>query len=252
MVSRLHWLAPLALLSFSGCRDTTRAVGEHGRVEYTLVTSYDVPQGDLRDARLVTGHEQTLELELTDRGRRDIGNPARLQHRISPALHAQASTDADGSGDASVKLTVDDPGVYTVESLLHGEVMDAIDLEFARPAGFEVLVRVRPPWGETFREVASGGTIEVEQGSQITLQPIPVDASRRRLAGKLHTRVDVAPDWAVTPGVGVLDVDEWGVWAVKGALDFYLVEPGALTFTFRDTVNDVATTQAFEVGPVER
>jgi hypothetical protein len=251
MASRLLWLAPLALLSFTGCRDTTRAVGEHGRVEYTLVTTYEVPQGDLRDARLVTGHEQTLELQLTDRGRRDIGSPSRLQHRISPALHAEISTDVNGSGDASVKLTVDEPGPYTVQSLLHGEVMDAIDLQFARPAGFEVLVRVRPPWGETFHEVTSGGTLEVEQGSQITLQPIPVDASHRRLAGALHTRVDIAPDWAVTPGVGVLDVDEWGVWAVRGALDFYLIEPGALTFTFRDTVNDVATTQAFEVGPVE-
>ncbi len=252
MAAIRRWLVPSAVLLLAGCGDTTRAVGQQGRVEYTLVTDYDVPEGDLRDARLVAGHEQTLELDLTERGRADIGSPARLQHRLTPALHAQVATRPGANGDASVALTVGDPGVYTLQSLLGGEVMDAVDLRFERPAGFEVLVRVRAPWGERFREVASGGTIAVEQGSQITLLPVPVDGDRRRLAGRLRTRLDITPDWAVTPGVGVLEVDEWGVWAVNPEMDFYLIEPGPLSFTFEDTVHAVATTQAFDVTPVER
>lgn len=251
MISRLGWLLPLTLILTAGCTDGTHAVGQEGRIEYGMSARYDVPERDLRKARIVAGHEQRIGLELTDRGRRDISTPTRLQHRISPSLHTRIATETSGDG-AWVAVTVQDAGAYTLESLLDGEVMDAIDLRFERPAAFEVVVKARAPWGEHFSDVAPAATLRLEQGSQITLQPIPVDASRRRLVGDLRARVDIEPDWAVTPGQGVLAVDEWGVWAVSPELDFYLIEPGPLSFTFRDTVNGAGTAQAFEVTPVER
>jgi hypothetical protein len=251
MSLRLSLPALTGLLLLAGCVDSTSAVGEQGRIEYTLTTDYDVPQNDLRDARIVTGHEQSLALELTDRGRRDIRQVGSLRHRLSPSLHTRVETEVYGSGEeASALLTVQDPGTYTLESLLDDEVMDSIDLRFDRPARFQVLVRVRGPWEERFDEVSSGGTIGVEEGSQLVLQAVPLDASGHRLAGTLRARLDIEPDWAVTPGVGVIESTELGVFAVKSDLDFYCIEPGPLSFTFEDDVSLARTTQAFQVTAV--
>ncbi len=248
---RLPWLVLSALVPLAGCVDRTSAVGEQGRIEYSIDTDYEVYQQDLRQARIVTGHEQTLLVELTDAGRRDIQSLEGLQHRLTPSLHTHVETSVESvGGGARAFLTVQDPGAYTLESLLGGNVVDSVDLRFDRPAAFEVLVKVRPPWGDHFGDVGSAATIQVEEGSQLLLEAVPLDMARRRLAGALRPRVDIEPDWAVTPGVGVLEANEFGVWAVNPEMDFYLIEPGPLSFTFVDTVNAATSTQAFQVTPL--
>ncbi len=218
-----RWVVPLSgLVLLAGCyQDKTSATGEMGRIVYTLYTDYDVPGSDLRQARIVTGHAQTLWLDLTDRGKQDIPQPELLEHRMTPPEGTTVLThaDEDSPSSVSVEVTVDAPGDYTLESTLDGRVMDRVDLRFERPAGFEVIVKVREPWTGHFDRV-SGDPIAVGEGSQVVLEPVPVDEGGERLAGDVSTLVAVDPQWAVTPGRDVLFDTEYSMWSFRGAIDF--------------------------------
>src|SRR5690606_1835525 len=95
-----------------------------------------------------------------------------------------------------LRVVVSEPGVYTVESTGPGGLVDRITLTFEQPADFDLGTFVRAPWAERF-DPAAGDTITVEEGSQVTFQPIPVDAAGDRLAGDLTTTIAVDPEWAV-------------------------------------------------------
>jgi hypothetical protein len=249
-----RWIAPLCGLAFlTGCyQDKTSAPGELGRIEYSLYTSYDVRESDLRQARIITGHTQTIQAELTDKGKRDILHPEQLQHRLRPS---QGTTVETHTGDGhpatvSVDIKVTDPGPYTLESLVGDRVMDRVDLQFETPAGFEMIIKIREPWDEGFRKV-SGNPIPVEEGSQMIMLPIPVDASHDRLAGDMTTDLEVSPKWAVVPGQNAVFNTEYSMWTFRGEIDFYFIEPGTVEFTVLDEVGGGSTTQQFDVAAVE-
>jgi hypothetical protein len=248
-----RWVVSLcSIVSLAGCyHDKTSATGDEGRIVYSLITDYSVPENDLRQARIVTGHEQTLQLELTDRGRHDISHPSDLTHRLTPSQGTTVQTHGgdDESSSLSVDIEVEEPGTYTLESMLGDEVMDRVDLQFERPAGFEMIVKVRGPWDGSFDKVG-GDPITVEEGTQLILQPVPVDAGGDRLAGDMTTYVGVDPKWAVTPGQDVLFNTEYSMWTFRGEINFYFIEPGQVTFTIEDPATDARTDQRFDVTPV--
>ncbi len=250
-----RWVIPLCGLALlAGCyQDKTSATGDMGRIVYSLYTDYDVPESDLRQARIITGHTQRLDLDLTDRGERDIPHPDLLRHRLTPSQGASVTTEVGSGSPPSVwvDVTVQEPGAYTLESLLDDRVMDRVDLQFERLDGFQMIVKVRAPWTGHFDRV-SGDPITVGEGSQMVLEPVPVDASGDRLAGDMSTLVSVEPRWAVTPGRDVLFDTEHSMWSFRGAIDFYFIEPGPVTFTVSDPVVDASSQQRFDVTPVQQ
>lgn len=233
-----------------GCGDQTSSAGDEGNLLYTLFTDYDVPEDQLTDARLVTGHEQRLLVSLTSRGLQEVDSPGRIQHTVLPAAGVFVTNQGGSeSNPPDLRILVSAPGKYTVESRDGGELVDRITLTFEEPGDFELRAHVRAPWGEDF-QAASGDPITVEEGSQVTFQAVPLDAAGERLAGDMTTDIAVDPTWAVVPGEGVLETYEDGVWTVGGEVNFYFIEPGVVTFSVIDPVSGATGDQDFEVTPV--
>ena len=234
----------------TGCVDATSSTGEEGSLVYSLYTEYDIPEVELTDARIVTGHEQRLSVRLTPGGRQRVSSMASIRHTVRPALGVTMTEEGGADGEPpDLRILVSEAGVYTVESSADGEVLDRIELTFAEPAGVELLAHVRPPWGESF-EAASGDPIALEEGSQVTFQAAPLDAGGQRLAGDLTTSVAVDPSWAVVPGQGVVETYEDGVWTVGGEVSFYFIDPTQVTFTLTDPVSGASGAQRFDVAPI--
>jgi hypothetical protein len=238
------------VVTSAGCVDITSSTGQEGRLLYSLSTDYDVPQGELTDARIVTRHEQYITVQLTALGRQELESPHLIQHRVVPAegVTITGGTAYEGA-PPDFRIEVSEPGVYTVESTEAGELVDRIALTFAALGGFELATMVRAPWGESF-DRATGDPIVVQEGSQVTFQPIPVDEAGQRLAGDLSTTIAVEPEWAVVPGQGVISAWEGGVWSVKGEINFYFIEPTLVTFIVTDPVSGATGEQVFDVTPV--
>ncbi|MEM9490628.1 MAG: hypothetical protein AAGC55_15890, partial [Myxococcota bacterium] len=199
---------------------------------YTLFTDYGVPESQLTDARIVTGHQQRLEVSLTAQGRLDVLQPDRVRHDVVPP-NPDILISQDSSTELSVPdvlITVSEPGTYVLESTEDGELVDRIELTFERPGSFQLITQLRDPWTENFIE-AEGEIITVEEGAQITFQAIPLDPGGQRLAGDMQTTISLDPMYMAVPGQGVIDTFEGGVWSVQGDVNFYFIEPGSATFT---------------------
>lgn len=234
----------------SGCVDAISSTGQEGLLVYSLYTEYDVPEIELTDARIVTGHEQRLTVHLTTEGRERVASTAIIQHTVLPDVGVTMIEEGGAAGEPpDLRILVSEPGVYTVESRADGEVVDSIDLTFEEPAGIELLAHVRPPWGTEFQPT-SGDLIAIEEGSQVTFQAAPLDADGRRLAGDLTTSLTVDPSWAVVPGEGVVETYENGVWTVAGEVSFYFIDPTPVTFTVADPVSGASGEQRFDVAPI--
>lgn len=230
--------------------DLTFSHGELGRLSYSLYTTYEVPQDDLTEARIITGHEQWIDVSLTSKGRAEIENPGSISHRFDPSDGVTVVPPSFDSGYVpSVCFTVTKPGEYTLESVADGEVVDKIELHFETPSSFELSMKVRDPWGNDFN-VVTGDPVSVDEGSQIVLLPIPVDADGGRLAGVMSTEVAIDPEWAVTPGCNVLSNTEDVLWGGGGPDNYYFIEPVLVTFTISDPVTGAIESQSFDVQPV--
>jgi hypothetical protein len=235
-----------------GCQDLTSSTGAKGRLIYSLFTEYDVPERELTEARLVTGHEQRLLVSLTPRGRQEVEMPGQIQHTVLPAQGVFLTNEGGGEDTPpGMRILVSTPGIYTIQSRIGSELVDRIDLTFEEPAGFELLTHVRAPWEQDFQR-ASGDPIAVEEGAQVTFQAVPLDGAGQRLAGDMTTDMAVDPIWTVVPGQGVIEAYENGVWTVGGAVNFYFIEPGLVTFTVIDPVSGATGEQVFDVAPVTR
>jgi hypothetical protein len=246
----LGLLLALSTSLFIGCIDATSSTGEEGRLLYTLYTDYDVPELELKDARIVTGHEQRITVRLTAQGRQEVESPNLIQHDILPADGATIITEPGLEGEPpDLRILVPEPGVYTVESTGPEGLIDRITLTFTAPADFDLGTFVRAPWAEDF-DAAAGDPVVVEEGSQVTFQPIPLDQAGQRLAGDMTTTITVDPEWAVVPGQGVIHTYENGVWTVGGEINFYFIEPTLVTFSVIDPVSGATGEQVFDVTPV--
>lgn len=242
----------LVLMACGG--DLTGSVGELGRLRYTLFTDYEVPEGQLTDARIVSGHQQSINVTFTDEGRQDADDPTGISHTASPSAGASIDT-VGGSGEMppSFNIEVSSAGQYMVESMLDGEVFDRIKLTFDEPADFEMILKIRAPYAESFTTVTDPkSTIACVEGSQITVDAAPLDVSGDRLAGKVSSRVTVDPKWAAVPGVGIVESYEDGVWKANGQANLYFVEPGMATVTITDPVSGAIESATFDVSPIPK
>ncbi len=252
----LPWLGIL-LCSAVGCGDWTSATGNEGRLRYTLYTRYEVPEADLTAARIVTGHRQWIDVSLTAKGRDEIERPSQVVHSAVPSDGVLIGSERIGDASDDIEAVPDfhvlvaSPGEYRIESHEGGDRVDWIELRFEEPAGFDLVAQVRAPWEDSWT-TASSSTVTVEEGSQVTFQAAPTDDAGRRLAGDMTTELAVDPEWAVVPGVGVVEAWEDGIWTVSGEVNFYFIDPGTVTFTVTDPVSGASGDQVFEVQPVRR
>lgn len=252
---RVRLICGLLAMVVSACGgDRTGATGELGRINYSLYTTYDVREASLVDARIVTGHEQTIYATLTSKGIADLRDGVSLEHTIEPSDGATLETIVDEAPVPDFNVLVREPGEYTLKTLRGEdgeEEFDRLTLTFAEPTSFEVLTKVREPWAEDFREASTDGTIDVEEGTQVVMQPIPVDADDTRLAGDLTTDFSVNKEWAAIPGQNILSAFEENVWTIAGEANFYFVEPDdSVVFTIEDPVSTASTQKTFKVTPI--
>jgi hypothetical protein len=245
----------LALLSLAttGCGDLTSATGELGRVNYTLHTNYLVQEAMLTQVGIITGHQQHIGTRLTDSGEDRAGDDGEeITHSVSPS--EGVTLEAQESGDdeiADIYVTVDDPGGYTFESHLNGELFDRINLVFETPVELELLTRVRVPYSDDWDTLNDGETL-VEEGSQVAFLPIPLNDVGDRIAGDFDVLLEADPEWAVAPAYNLIGVYEQNIVGSASPVSIYFIEPGEVTVTLTDTVNGTSASWLFDVLPVDQ
>jgi len=241
-------VAALALVpTLSACGDLTDAESDNGLFRFRLVTDYEVPEDDLRDATIVAGHEQELDIDLTNAGEDEVEDASDITYRITPSDGVE--TDLFGGSSSNppdLDINVPETGTYRIDAMLGGEVVDGIDLMFETSDAIELSVRVRQPWGEDFNK-ANGASSTVTEGAQATFLPIPLGTGGKRLAGDIEVDVTATPEELVVPGASVGGVYEQGVWTVSGEIDFYFIDPGDVDIRLLDTVSGAEGTHSFTV-----
>lgn len=243
---------PLVSVLVAGCGDFAGATGDQGLLRFTLITDFELPSNDLREVTIVAGHQQRLDVDLTQEGAANIDDPGALTYSIDVGggIEEQFGSD-DDPPDALITIT--DPGPVRLEALdATGAFVDGLDLEFDESTALELDVRVRAPWEDKLEPQGEGQVSVVTEGSQATFLPIPLDASGERLAGDLEATAQVDPEWAVVPGASVGGVYENGYWTLKGEIEFYFIEPGAVTVTVTDAVSGADGTHEFTVEAVQK
>lgn len=237
----------LGLVSLTACGDLTDAESDNGLFRFRLVTDFEVPEDDLRDATIVAGHEQELDIDLTNAGEDQIEDASDITYRITPSDGVE--TDLFGGSSSNppdLDINVPETGTYRIDAVLDGEVVDGIDLMFETSDEIELSVRVRQPWGNDFTK-ADGASSTVTEGAQATFLPIPLGAAGNRLAGDIEVDVTASPEELVVPGASVGGVYEQGVWTVSGEIDFYFIDPGTVDITLLDTVSGAQGMHTFTV-----
>lgn len=235
----------------AGCGDTTSSTGELGRLNYSLFTDYNVPEGQLDEARIVTGHAQHISLTMTSKGRADIKQPENVRHSVSPKESATLVNSSSAEGDVpDFDITVTTAGPYVVSSALSGVEMDRIHLTFATPTSFDLLLKSRAPYVKDFSNVSLTAVNTIAEGSQITVDSAPLGDDGKRLAGMMHNKITVSPGWIAVPGEGVVESYENGIWTTNGQANFYFVEPGQATVTVEDPVSGAKRAATFDVTPI--
>lgn len=249
-----NWTCPClcACVFAVGCGDFAGATGDQGLLRFTLVTDFELPSNDLRDLTIVAGHQQRLDVDLTQDGAASIDAPEDLTYTIDAAGNvAEQFGSEDDPPDALITIT--DPGTVRLEAIdATGAFVDGLDLEFDESTALELDVRVRAPWEDELDKQDEGVVSSVVEGSQATFLPIPLDESGERLAGDLEATAAVDPEWAVVPGASVGGVYENGYWTLKGEIEFYFIEPGDVTVTVTDAVSGAEGTHDFSVDPVQK
>jgi hypothetical protein len=245
-------LAAVALLA-SACGDSTGALGQMGRVEYSLYTTYLVQQPLLTEVGILTGHPQHIATHLTDAGEDRAGSRAGdIEHRVTPDDGVTIEQD-DGEDDdiRDFHVTVAEPGTYTFEAVLDGDVFDRIELRFESPDELDLITRVRARNSEEW-ETLDPGIGTVEEGAQAAFLPIPIAADGSRIAGDFDVALEADPEWAITPAYNLLGVYEQEIVGSASPVSIYFIEPGGVTVSLTDEVNGVGASWDFAVLPVDQ
>lgn len=238
----------IAALCFplSACVDLTGTTGELGRIGYQLATDYDMGPVGLAEASVLTGHEQTLQLDLTDRGLRAAHDLRSVHHSVTPAAGVRLRYERENDYLGEIDILVEDPGTYTLTTEVDGAVFDFVTLHFDTPATLDAVTWVRQPGAEEFERVGGDGR-SIAEGSQISFVPIPLDADGLRIAGVMDIEIGSDPEGAVVPAFDSFGTYEDGVYGSLDASSVYVIEAGALTVTLDDLPNAVTFSQAFDV-----
>lgn len=243
-------LLGLSLSCMVGCGDLTDATGDQGRLEFTLATDYEV-DGNLDEVKLVAGHKQTLAVDLTNKGEDDIPEPDELTYRIEPTEGTSVAA-VGGVGDEppDLEVLVNKPGRYKIRAVSKGKEVDSLSLSFDRSSSIDLVVKVRLPWAEDFKDVSDEEVSEVDEGTQAAFLPIPLDAKGERLAGRIQTRAVADPAEKVVSGSDINGIYEQDVWTGSGKIELYFIDPGPVTVTVTDVVTKAEGTHSFDVKNV--
>lgn len=247
-------LAALALIGAScaliGCGDASTATGEEGRINYTLYTRYISPDNDLRSVSLITGYDQRIDTDLTQKGRNDTADPGGIMHSIEPGVGASVTMVADGSDVPDMLVNVSDPGNYTLTSMQGPDLFDRITLSFDTPTNIELVTWLRQASGDFTRQ-EDQASYAVTEGAQVTFLPIPTNDDGVRLLGEIAFDVSVEPATSAVAVHNVEAVYEQSVWYQESPLSLVFIEPGTVTITVSDQVHgDVTGTLQFDVAPI--
>ena len=247
----LTLLSSLAIMA-TACGDLVGATGDQGLVNYSLRTNYDVELEDLRAVTLVTGHWQAIQIRLTSEGEREVGE-ATVDHRVVPSEGIEV-TIAQAGDVPDLELRAATPGTYTLETLHGGEVLDSIELTFDAASAIQINPKVRAPWSESWISVTEGELTTIDEGTEVSFVPEPVDASGRQLVGNMDLEATFDPAWAIVPGSNLQGLYSNGWWRLQGPATFFVIEPpddGTLTMTLRDAGDGLQATHTFLVTPVD-
>ncbi len=247
LVLVLALLAPL----FVACGgDTTSAVGELGRIEYTLYTHYVVSEESLLDVQIVTGHQQLLMTRLTDKGDQQRGKAEDVVHTIEPSAGASVEQGTLIDGVPELWVTVTDPGAYTLYAMVDDRTFDYIELDFETPDDLELITWTRGPYEDGFVKADSTGTVAVEEGTQAAFLPVPT-AGGVRLVGDIATAMEADPAWAVVPGENLVQIYEQHTLSYTSPVSLYFIEPGDVAVILTDEANGISAARDFAVDPVQ-
>lgn len=249
---RSHRKALLALLAGAAvsCGDVTSSTGTYGMIDYSLYTRYEMAAGELTEVSIITGHTQEVTVELTETGEEEAADPSAITHSVTPSSGVTLNLLEAAEDEApDIEITVTDPGTYTLQSTLEGEVFDEIELVFDTPVSLDLITRVRGPYETDFQEVS--GTPEVEEGTQAVFLPIPLDSAGDRIAGDFEVEIIGDPADSVVPGYNIHGVYEDDIWYSTTPASVYLIEPGEVSVTLDDVQNGVSAEQSFTVTEIE-
>lgn len=242
--------AALALAAV-GCGDTVDDVGDLGMLTYALHIDYEV-LGGLRENRLVTGHVQTINVGLTDKGRKRADHPGLVTHEVSPAPDAELLFDPGDDEDNDVPgifLTAWTSGPFTVESYYEGELFDTITIDFGRPMSLDVVPWMRAPGAMRFEARSGAGPTDVVEGTQVAFLAVPLDQRGKRLVGNYPLAIGWEPEWAAVQTWNVLGVyEEEGVFGSLAEESLVFVDPATVTVELIDEPNGMVDSRVFEVS----
>ncbi len=242
----------LLLLGVIGCGDTTAGTGDRGRVVYELDTHYLSKSSSLKEVDILTGYAQTIRTRLTQEGARAVESPATLTHRVKPSQGVELEVVEDGYDVQDVRIRVSVPGDYSLETRQGGALFDRISLQFDKPESLEVITWVRRSMDSAFGQVGSEGRIQVDEGTQVTVIPVPKGAEGKRILGDFEAEITGSPSWAVVAARNIMGVYEQWVWSSGEPVNLVFIEPGEVEVKVRDAVNDVERTLLFTVAESER
>ena len=213
-------LAPALLLAV-GCGDVASSSGELGRLDFTLVTAYEMPDDQLVDLTLLTGFEQHLDVDFTSRGLQDLHDVGDLRYAVVPEegvaltveeIDPNPSEEGADPEAPDLYVTVTEPGTYVFQCFEGEELFDEITLPFDRPVTYEVHTWARDPDEEAFADRTSDGPIDAVRGTQVALLPIPLAADGTRLSGELDFDLAADPEGSIVEVSNVLGVYEQSIW----------------------------------------
>ncbi|NOY26037.1 MAG: hypothetical protein GXP62_09215 [Oligoflexia bacterium] len=243
-------LGILLALACSACGDATSSTGELGRIDYSLYTYYKIDSDQLTDVNILTGYTQIINTDLTSTGVDDADTPGDIVHSVSGNASIDQS-DADADTVPTIYLTASDPGSYTIESWLDGDLFDTITLSFDDPVALDAITWIRQPGDEDFSQTEAA-TPTVPEGTQVAYLPYPLDGAGDRLAGVFDATLSADPASSVVAAYNLDGIYEEGIWGRKEDASVYFIEPGKITLTLRDDVHGIEFVQDFQVDPVAR
>jgi hypothetical protein len=238
----------ILLLSFLACKnDLLLSSGELGRLNYTIVTGYQIDGVKLNEAKLAVGYPQRIDASLTLKGWKMVEENAFLVYHSSPDdITVDSESLLNGElGVPGFSVQADAEGTFLVESKLQEDIVDQIHLQFVKPDDIGVISWIRSPDSEEFVE-KSGDVISVGVGAQAAFIPIPMH-QEKRIVGELEVDIDITPPEAAVVGYNIESVGESGVEANSSPASIYFVQAGELQVCATDTVNEVTSCQDFLV-----
>lgn len=239
----------ITALALGACGDITSAVGEKGRVVYSLYTVYESSSHELTQVDILTRHTQRIDTMLTSKGDSDIGDPGKLKHKMSPSQGVTIDQVDDGYDVPDVYLTVTTPGTYTLETYEDDELFDRVKLHFEHPVEVSLVTWISPADEDDFSK-KSGNTISATKGSQVSFVPIPRGDDGQRIMGDISFNMTSDPPGAAVRVKNLLGVYEDGIVYHLEPVSFVIVESGTISITIADSLApSVKGTKVFDVTP---